>query len=140
MEVAPRWVDAALRAKGLSADQPASSEEWLGGPLPTVRNLRFLAEFRYPDMIIFLSASPETLLRRIAHRGRDCERSITAEYLGRLESSYESWAGEMEAHTRVHRIDTNRLRDLAGSNEVEEVLDFLCGQTGSVKSSCAAGG
>ncbi len=43
-EVSSRWVEAALRAKGLSADQPASSEEWLGGPLPTVRNIRLLID------------------------------------------------------------------------------------------------
>jgi acyl-CoA reductase-like NAD-dependent aldehyde dehydrogenase len=43
-EVSGRWVEAALRAKGLSADQPSSSEEWLGGPLPTLRNIRLLAE------------------------------------------------------------------------------------------------
>ena len=42
-EVAPRWVAAALRAKGISPDSPASSEEWLAGPLPTIRNARLVA-------------------------------------------------------------------------------------------------
>src|SRR5205085_9803518 len=35
---------------------------------------KLLEEFRRPDMIIYLRASPHTLLRRIAHRGRDCEK------------------------------------------------------------------
>ena len=94
---------------------------------------RLLAEFRYPDMIIYLRAHPSTLLKRIAHRGRDCERTITEEYLGQLERSYERWADEMTAHARVHRINTDGLRDLAGSEPVEEVLDILCAETGSAK-------
>lgn len=44
VDVAPRWVDAALAAKRLPGDQPAASEEWLAGPLPTIRNARLLAE------------------------------------------------------------------------------------------------
>jgi deoxyadenosine/deoxycytidine kinase len=94
---------------------------------------KLLSEFRYPDMIVYLRAHPDTLLQRIARRGRDCEKSITAQYLGQLEGSYERWAGEMAAHARVHRIDTDGLRDLAGSQPVEDVLDILCAETGSAK-------
>jgi acyl-CoA reductase-like NAD-dependent aldehyde dehydrogenase len=42
--VAPRWVEAALRAKGLDADSPQAGEEWLGGPMTVHRNLRLLKE------------------------------------------------------------------------------------------------
>lgn len=38
------WVRAACEAKGLDFEGPASSEEWLGGPMTTLRNLRLLAE------------------------------------------------------------------------------------------------
>lgn len=38
------WVDAALAAKGLDRDHPQSSEEWLAGPMTTMRNTRLLAE------------------------------------------------------------------------------------------------
>jgi acyl-CoA reductase-like NAD-dependent aldehyde dehydrogenase len=40
---ADRWAAAALRAKKLTAGTPQASEEWLGGPMVTVRNLRLLA-------------------------------------------------------------------------------------------------
>ncbi len=40
--VAPRWVAAACEAKGLTLGQPSSSEEWLGGPITTQRNIRLL--------------------------------------------------------------------------------------------------
>jgi acyl-CoA reductase-like NAD-dependent aldehyde dehydrogenase len=43
MECAEGWVAAALSAKGLRADHPESSEEVFGGPMTTVRNLRWLA-------------------------------------------------------------------------------------------------
>lgn len=41
-EVTPRWVEAAIRAKGLPAGAPASSEEILAGPIPVLRNVRLL--------------------------------------------------------------------------------------------------
>ncbi|WP_375425759.1 aldehyde dehydrogenase family protein [uncultured Friedmanniella sp.] len=40
VEVAPAWSARGLKAKGLPA---TSAEEWLAGPLPTVRHLRLLA-------------------------------------------------------------------------------------------------
>ncbi len=43
LEVAPRWVEAAVRAKGLTAGTPQASEEVLAGPIPVMRNARFLA-------------------------------------------------------------------------------------------------
>lgn len=41
---AAEWVRAACRAKGLDPDEPRAGEEWLAGPMTTVRNLRLLAE------------------------------------------------------------------------------------------------
>jgi deoxyadenosine/deoxycytidine kinase len=44
-----------------------------------------------PDLLIYLRASVDTLLRRISHRGRDFERKIKPEYLNGLNELYESW-------------------------------------------------
>ncbi len=44
-----------------------------------------------PDLVIYLRASVPTLLQRIARRGRDYERSISAEYLHGLNTLYEKW-------------------------------------------------
>ncbi len=44
VDVSDRWVAAALKAKGLSTDAPQGGEEWLGGPLVTIRNLRLLIQ------------------------------------------------------------------------------------------------
>jgi len=41
-DVAPEWVAAACRAKGISPDAPVSGEEWIAGPALTLRNIRLL--------------------------------------------------------------------------------------------------
>jgi acyl-CoA reductase-like NAD-dependent aldehyde dehydrogenase len=41
---AEAWTRAAAAAKGISMDSPLAFEEWVGGPVTTVRNLRLLAE------------------------------------------------------------------------------------------------
>lgn len=42
--VAGEWVAMACRAKGLDIDRPEASEEWIGGPMITMRALRLMAE------------------------------------------------------------------------------------------------
>ncbi len=44
-----------------------------------------------PDLVIYLRASAPTLLARVARRGRDYERQITAGYLEQLNGLYEAW-------------------------------------------------
>jgi acyl-CoA reductase-like NAD-dependent aldehyde dehydrogenase len=38
------WVEQACKAKGLDPEGPRAGEEWLGGPMTLIRNLRLLAE------------------------------------------------------------------------------------------------
>lgn len=44
-----------------------------------------------PDLVIYLRASVPTLLKRISLRDRDYERTISPEYLHRLNTLYEAW-------------------------------------------------
>lgn len=44
-----------------------------------------------PDLVVYLRASVPTLLKRIANRGRDYERTITPDYLHGLNDLYEQW-------------------------------------------------
>ena len=44
-----------------------------------------------PHLVIYLQASVATLQQRIARRGREYERGISAEYLTRLNSFYDDW-------------------------------------------------
>lgn len=43
-EVAADWVDAACKAKGIKPGDAQVGEEWLGGPMTFMRNIRLLAE------------------------------------------------------------------------------------------------
>lgn len=44
MGIAREWVHAACEAKGIAKGTPREGEEWLGGPMTTLRNLRLYAE------------------------------------------------------------------------------------------------
>ena len=44
-----------------------------------------------PDLLIYLIAPPEILLKRIEERGRKIESGITLEYLSLLDSFYDDW-------------------------------------------------
>jgi deoxyadenosine/deoxycytidine kinase len=44
-----------------------------------------------PDLVVYLRASVQTLVERIAQRGRDYERQIEPEYLQSLNDLYETW-------------------------------------------------
>ena len=44
-----------------------------------------------PDLVIYLRASVATLVKRIAQRDRNYERTISAQYLTELNQLYEQW-------------------------------------------------
>ncbi len=80
--VAHAWVRAACEAKGIALDSPRAGEEWLGGPMTTVRNLRILAEAMRaggepelpavrarPDGQLVARVFPQNLIDRILFTG-----------------------------------------------------------------------
>ncbi len=48
---------------------------------------------RAPDLLIYLRANTDTLVKQIALRGRGFEQTIKREYLDQLNKHYESWIG-----------------------------------------------
>ncbi len=44
-----------------------------------------------PDLVIYLRASVSTLMKRISHRGRTYEQTISSDYLEGLNQLYETW-------------------------------------------------
>ena len=48
---------------------------------------------RPPDLLIYLDARIETLVKQIARRGREYEQSIPRSYLEQLRENYSSWIG-----------------------------------------------
>jgi acyl-CoA reductase-like NAD-dependent aldehyde dehydrogenase len=60
MRVKEAWVADACRAKGIPADSPQAGEEWLAGPVTTVKNMRELVE-----SLRFGGARPPAALRSV---------------------------------------------------------------------------
>ncbi len=67
-----------------------------------------------PSAIIYLRADVETLMQRIAHRGRECEKGIARSYLERLNAAYDDWAARSAPDLRFIVVET------AGLERVEE--------------------
>jgi deoxyadenosine/deoxycytidine kinase len=49
-----------------------------------------------PDLLLYLKASPATLLDRIRRRGRGIETGITADYLALLNTLYDEWLASFD--------------------------------------------
>lgn len=49
-----------------------------------------------PDLIVYLQANVDTLLERIARRGRAFERTISRHYLEQLNELYEEWISQFD--------------------------------------------
>jgi deoxyadenosine/deoxycytidine kinase len=64
---------------------------------------------RKPDLIIYLKASPDVLMERIARRGRASEKSIGQDYIERLNFAYDDWMRRARAETEVLEIDTDHV-------------------------------
>ena len=64
---------------------------------------------RKPDLIIYLKASPEVLMERIARRGRASEKGIGIDYIARLNRAYDDWMRRARAEREVLEIDTDRV-------------------------------
>lgn len=65
-----------------------------------------------PDLIVYLRATLETLLRRIAARSRPFERALTPAYLDRLAAAYDAFFDRFD-DAPVVTVDTDRLDLLA---------------------------
>ncbi|GAB4508749.1 MAG: deoxynucleoside kinase [Anaerolineae bacterium] len=61
-----------------------------------------------PDLVIYLQGNVDTLLRHIAHRGRDYEQNIDPEYVARLNTLYDDWIDHWVA-SPVLRIPMDKL-------------------------------
>ena len=64
---------------------------------------------RKPDLIVYLKASPDVLMERIARRGRASEQSISRDYIARLNGAYDDWMRRARIGTEVLEIDTDKV-------------------------------
>jgi deoxyadenosine/deoxycytidine kinase len=71
---------------------------------------------RPPDLILYLKASPEVLMERIARRGRPSEQAIDIGYIARLNDAYDGWMARARSAHEVVEIDTDHI-PLQGETE-----------------------
>jgi len=79
------------------------------------------AFLRKPDLIIYLHADVDCLLKRIQQRGRDSEKNIRYNYLYELNNAYEGWSERAQKICPVKKIDTHNM-DADSEKEVANLV------------------
>jgi deoxyadenosine/deoxycytidine kinase len=111
------YEDAEIFARNLFDQGDMSKRDW-SCYQDLYRTLTLL--LKPPDLVIYLSASVQTLRRRISSRGRAYEKGISDTYLDRLNMLYDSWSDDFSL-SPVLTIDTNGL-DYVQNEEHLEII------------------
>ena len=77
-----------------------------------------------PDIIIYLHLNPERLLQNINKRGRNYERSITIEYLQKIQESYFAFFRQNSGN-RYLVIDINEMDFVANENHYSKIIGTI---------------
>ena len=86
------------------------------------------ADMPKPNMVIYLHASVETLMQRIAMRGRAFEKNITRDYMAQLSSDYHEFIGHFEKmHPEIPVIQLNgdALDFVKNEDDLQNVLQLV---------------
>lgn len=86
------------------------------------------ADMPKPNMVIYLHASVETLMQRIAMRGREFEKNITRDYMAQLSSDYHEFIGHFEKmHPEIPVIQLNgdALDFVKNEDDLQNVLQLV---------------
>jgi deoxyguanosine kinase len=78
-----------------------------------------------PDLIIYLRASTDILMQRIASRDRSYERNMEWDYIDQLNAAYEAFFGDEHTGAPVLKIDTNELNYVANPEDLKWVADRI---------------
>jgi deoxyadenosine/deoxycytidine kinase len=82
---------------------------------------------RPPDLLIFLQANVDTLVRQISLRGRSFEQSIPREYLEQLNRHYESWIARY-ALGPLLVVKSDALDFVNNTGDFRTVTEMICGK------------
>lgn len=77
-----------------------------------------------PDCVIYLDASLETLMRRIAARGRPAEANLERAYLMQVVAAYREFFRDYRA-TRIIRVDAQAMDLVHESSDYQSLLAAL---------------
>lgn len=77
-----------------------------------------------PNLMVYLRASVDTLLQRIAKRGREYEAGISRGYLARLNQLYEDWMNSFD-QCPVLIINSDDLDLVSSPEHVDQVVGWV---------------
>ncbi len=77
-----------------------------------------------PDIYVYLHLSPERLLKNIEKRGRDYEKSITIEYLQKIQDSYFAFF-KQNPRNKYLVIDINEIDFVASKNHYSQITEII---------------
>jgi deoxyguanosine kinase len=78
-----------------------------------------------PDLIVYLRASTDVLMQRIASRDRPYERNMERAYIEQLNMAYEKFFGEAHQGAMVLQVDTDQLDYVKNMDDLKAVEDRL---------------
>jgi deoxyadenosine/deoxycytidine kinase len=77
-----------------------------------------------PDIYVYLHLNPERLLQNIERRGRNYEKSITKEYLQKIQDSYFTFFRQ-NPENRYLVIDINEIDFVENENHYSRIIDSI---------------
>ena len=78
-----------------------------------------------PDLVVYLRASTDTLMKRIAMRDRSYERQMERDYIDQLNRSYDDFYLDTPHSTRVLVIETDNLNIIERSVDLEFIHERI---------------
>ncbi|HVZ78669.1 MAG TPA: deoxynucleoside kinase [Gemmatimonadaceae bacterium] len=113
------YEDAEVFARGLFEQEYMSADDWrLYQQL--YRELLHAPAARPPRLMVYLHGPLDTILERIATRGRPKERDTDVEYWAALHARYERWIAGFR-HCPVLRLDIRNYDLVADPDAIEDV-------------------
>lgn len=100
---------AGINLKGDELDMYHKVHEALGEKIPK------------PDLLVYLQATTDTLMNRIAFRDRPYERQMERSYIDELNMAYENFFSKPYDHTPVLKIDSNDLNIIQNMEHIKLV-------------------
>ncbi|MGD0343115.1 MAG: deoxynucleoside kinase [Bacteroidales bacterium] len=77
-----------------------------------------------PDIFVYLHLTPEKLLQNIEKRGRNYEKSITSDYLQKIQDSYFTFF-KQNPENKYLIIDINGIDFVANENHYRKIVDAI---------------
>ncbi len=74
-----------------------------------------------PDLLVYLQASTDTLMNRIAFRDRSYERQMERAYIDELNHAYEDFFSKSFDHAPVLKIDSNELNIIQNTEHLKRI-------------------